>query len=153
MVKKKLNFLNKINFFFLAFIIVLDQVSKFLIRYFLEVGDSVPVIKDFFHITYVTNSGATWGLFSGNNFLFIIISVLVIVFFILEYRNLPEPKYIFGIILGGIFGNLIDRIFLGHVVDFIDFRFWPVFNVADSAISVGVFVFVLMYVKKEVEKR
>lgn len=126
-----------------------DQLSKFIIKNALVPGQSMPVIRDIFHLTYITNTGATWGLFKNNNTLFIFISLIAIGLFFYYYDKLPKPRLVNAVILGGILGNLIDRIFLGAVVDFLDFRVWPVFNIADSCISVGVIVLLIFMIKEK----
>jgi signal peptidase II len=111
-------------------------------------GDSIPVIPGVLHITYVKNPGAAFGMLPNHQFIFLIVSVLVIMI-TLSYYWFARPvdklsKVSFGLVLGGAFGNLIDRVYLGKVTDFIDFRIWPVFNVADSAIVIGIGLVILM---------
>lgn len=126
-------------------IIWLDRITKHFILDKLTLGEYIPIIKDVFHLTLQYNTGIAFGLFKDQGIVFIIIPVIVIILLIVniiyyKYNNeaLSRP-YIFGfsLILGGAIGNLIDRISYGHVVDFLDFRVWPVFNIADSAITVG----------------
>ena len=93
-------------------------------------------------ITYVTNSGVAFGLFKEAGTFFIFLAGIVIAAILYSLRRLPAQQRLvriaLGLALGGAVGNLIDRLRLGYVIDFIDFRFWPVFNVADSAIVAGV---------------
>ena len=127
-------------------IVAADQLSKFEIRSNLAIGDSVFEVG-FFRLTYIHNSGAAFGLFQGQSFLLTIIA-LVGVTALLLYALLFHHKFPFldnrlgklalGLVLGGTVGNLVDRIYLGYVTDFIDFNFWPAFNIADSAIFVGI---------------
>lgn len=129
-----------------AGIILLDQVTKAIASGRLLMGLPVPLFGDTVRFTLVHNTGAAFGLFPGSRLPFIIISLLaiavVLYLFLREtYRSLAN-RILLGCILGGAIGNLIDRIRLGWVVDFIDigvgsFR-WPVFNVADSAVTLGV---------------
>jgi signal peptidase II len=114
----------------------------------LNYGQSLNIIG-FFSFTYLKNTGVSFGLFKGSNFLFAIIAFLALVFFIYVY--LKKKKYFLqlSLITAGISGNLIDRIFLGHVVDFIDFHYWPVFNVADSAISIGMIWLLVLLIKNK----
>ena len=125
-------------------IILTDQISKFIIRYSMELNSSIPLIKNFLHMTYVTNTGSAFGLFKDKNILFIILSLIVaaVILYYINKINARKELITLGIILGGTIGNLVDRIILGHVTDFIDFRIWPVFNIADSAITIGVLTLV-----------
>ncbi len=125
-------------------IIILDRVTKIFFTGLLELGESFPIVRNVFHMTLVHNTGIAFGLFKNQGIVFIIIPVIAIfllVFNIFYYRNNKELSrtYIagFSLILGGAIGNLIDRIAVGCVIDFIDFRVWPVFNIADSAITIG----------------
>jgi len=123
-----------------------DQLSKLWIRSNLAIGESLFEVG-VFRLTYVRNTGAAFGLFQGQSLPLTIVTLvgvaalLLYVFFF--YRKLPFlnnrlGKLALGLVLGGTVGNLIDRIYLGHVTDFIDFSIWPAFNIADSAIVVGV---------------
>jgi signal peptidase II len=121
-------------------ILFLDQLSKLLITRVLLLNQSVPVIKGVFHLTLIHNQGAAFGILKGKIPFFIFTSVIAIILIFLNLRHNKQIKYYsisLCLILAGALGNLIDRIFLGYVVDFLDFRIWPVFNVADSAITVG----------------
>ena len=133
-------------------IIVLDQLTKFLTLKNLELNSSIPIIKNFFHITYITNTGSLFGLFKDSNIfnvLIIIISFIVIISIIyLLHKNNNKLNLPYGLLLGGTIGNLIDRILHSHVIDFLDFRIWPVFNIADSAISISL-ILLLIYFWKE----
>ncbi len=128
-------------------ILVLDRITKRWVMANLRPGESwnpVPALERWVSLTYVTNTGAAFGLFPDYGVLFMIIAVVVIVGIIFYYRYLSvagNPWLIqisLGLQLGGALGNLVDRLLYGHVVDFIDFKVWPVFNVADSSLSVGV---------------
>ena len=103
---------------------------------------SRPVFGEYVRLTYVENRGAAFGLFQEQTTFFIVVGVVVIGVIVASYRYIPESGWLLNICLGlqmgGAIGNLIDRIRVGYVVDFIDLTFWPVFNVADSAICVGV---------------
>ena len=126
------------------FVIFLDRISKIFFCSILSFGEFIPVIRNVFHFTLVYNTGIAFGLFKNQGIVFIIIPIIAIIligFNIYYYRNSKHVSrlYIisFSMILGGAIGNLIDRIVYGHVIDFIDFRVWPVFNIADSAITIG----------------
>lgn len=149
----------------LALLIVgCDQASKFAASRLLNPGQSLPVIDRFFYLTLVHNRGMAFGLFPRQNALFLLLSLLTIFLLLLFYRRLFSQGRLFqaaaGLILGGAGGNLIDRVRHSYVVDFLDFDFfdiniapfrilffyfpgyhlerWPAFNIADSAICVGV---------------
>ncbi len=146
-------------FFFLSilFVLILDQWTKFLVIIHFEYGESIPIIRDFFSLTYVRNTGAAFGFLASANptfrvpfFLFVPIVAMVVLGFL--YRDLPKDarwrSMALGLVSGGAIGNLIDRVRLGYVVDFLDFHyrssyFFPAFNVADSAICVGVGILLL----------
>ena len=133
-------------FFFTALpLVAADQLSKFWIRSNLAIGESLFEIE-FFRFIRVHNTGAAFGLFQGQSFLLTIIAlvgvavlVLYAIFFhrTLLFLNNRLGKLALGLVLGGTVGNLIDRIYLGYVTDFIDVGIWPTFNIADSAIVVG----------------
>ncbi|MEQ2130645.1 MULTISPECIES: signal peptidase II [Caldanaerobacter] len=127
-----------------VFVVFLDQFTKYLAaKYLMPVG-SYPVIKHFFHLTYVENRGAAFGMLQNKTLFFIVITVVVGIVLIYSMIKLPENSlynYTLAMILGGAIGNLIDRVRLGYVVDFIDFKFFPaVFNIADSFIVVGAII-------------
>jgi signal peptidase II len=126
-------------------ILVADQISKYLVLSNLHPGQSwspVASLTPWVSITHVTNTGAAFGLFPDQGSLFVVIAVIVVAAIIFYYRHLPAGqwwiKVSLGLQLGGALGNLLDRLRLGYVIDFIDFKIWPVFNLADSAIVVGV---------------
>ena len=127
--------------FILISIVGLDQVTKYLIQRSFALGDSLPLISGVLHITYHRNTGAAFGLFVGNT---LFLAALSVIFIVVTARYLMRrPKdaplaWALTLILSGAVGNVIDRLRLGYVVDFIDFRVWPIFNVADSAITCGV---------------
>ena len=137
-------------FFLTALLIAAaDQLSKIGIRNFLPEGQSVPE-TGFFRLTHVHNTGGVFGLFQGQSFPLTIVAfigVAVLLFYaLLLHRRFPPldnmlGKSALGLVLGGTIGNLIDRLNFGYVTDFIDFGFWPAFNIADSAVVVGVILF------------
>jgi len=135
-----------------AVVLILDQVIKFIVQTKMIPGHTLPVWENIFHITYVQNTGAAFGIMAGRNFLFVIISLLAIVLVVFLSRDAGKTlllKIAWGLILGGIIGNLIDRVRLGYVVDFLDFQVWPVFNVADSGITVGAILLIIKLLKSE----
>jgi signal peptidase II len=122
---------------------ILDRLSKYIILKSLSAGESIPVLENIFHITFVNNTGAAFGILKGQGWLFIIIAVLSGIFLtaylIIKRDTIPlYEKTALSLILAGILGNLTDRLYFGYVIDFLDFRVWPVFNIADSFITVGV---------------
>lgn len=125
-----------------VFLIAVDQAAKFYISTALSLGTSIPVLPGIFHITYICNPGAAFGILANQQMLFIIFSIALFFGAIYFYRHLREGswrlRYGTFLLLGGAVGNLIDRIRFGYVIDFFDFRIWPVFNIADIAICVGV---------------
>ena len=128
------------------FTVLLDQLTKFYI------ASKMPEWKlGFLLIHFVDNTGAGFGILKGQMAILAIISAIVVMGVIYFYHKIPKEKItqaLFGLFLGGVAGNLIDRILRQYVVDFIDVGFWPVFNVADMAISVSVIGLVLYFWKK-----
>ena len=120
-------------------ILSIDQLTKAYFTKYLNCGQSFPLIKNFLHFTLVFNTGAAFGVLKQKTFLFVLVSISVIVFlaFGLGRKNNPE-RWALILIISGAAGNLIDRVRFGYVIDFIDLRIWPVFNIADSAITIGV---------------
>ncbi len=128
-------------------IIVIDQLSKYLISSSMTLGFSFPVINGIFHITYIQNSGAAFGVLAEKRWIFIAAGIIIIglaAYFRKKImRERPVVRYGTAMLVGGAIGNLIDRIMIGRVIDFLDFRVWPIFNIADIGICVGVAL--LMY--------
>jgi signal peptidase II len=133
-----------------ASVIVIDQFSKHLVVSMMQAGQSIPLINNFLHITYVRNPGAAFGMLPYQTLFFVLVTLVVAVLILYYYRTLSDDhKWLrFGLALqlGGAIGNLIDRIMEGYVVDFIDFKIWPpVFNIADSAIVIGIAIFIIAF--------
>lgn len=120
---------------------ILDQISKHWVVSSLKLHDSIPIVKNIFHITYVQNTGAAFSMLRGKTYFFVAVSSAIIIAIIYFIGKIPKQKFLLrsmmGLVLGGAVGNLIDRIRFGFVVDFLDFRVWPVFNLADCAVVVG----------------
>jgi signal peptidase II len=138
-------------------ILILDQISKSLVELKLQSGESIPLIKNVLHVTFVCNTGAAFGLFKGGFLFFIFISIIavfIILFVIINSFRKPVYRgmFLFNLclvfIMSGTVGNLIDRFRLGYVVDFIDIRIWPVFNFADTFISIGSCILLYNIVRK-----
>lgn len=117
-----------------------DQLSKYLVRTYIELGQSIPS-EGIVRLTYTTNTGGAFGLFANQAFLLTLAAIMgiLILSFYIRYLSLSNTllRAGLGLILGGALGNLMDRLRFGEVIDFIDLGFWPVFNFADSAIVVG----------------
>ena len=144
-----------------ASVLLLDRFTKYLVVTNLEVGEMwnpVAFLKPFVTITHVSNTGAAFGLFRDYGLLFAIVALVVVVGILVFYRYLPAGqlwlRVSLGLQLGGALGNLLDRVLFGSVVDFIDIKFWPVWNVADMAIVSGValLAFHLLFVEREDEQ-
>ncbi len=124
-------------------ILACDQCTKLLCARYLTLHQSLPVVKGFFHLTLVHNRGAAFGIGKGHVLFFVFASLCAIVFIVLNFRKSTAfVRCSLALILAGAVGNLIDRLLFGYVVDFLDLRIWPVFNVADSAITVGALLLV-----------
>lgn len=138
----------------------LDQLTKQWVQRSISPYDALSVVRDFFNLVNVPNTGAAFGSFKGNNTFFVIISlialVVVTVLLVRHQRSDPWRDVSLALLLAGILGNLTDRLLYGHVIDFLLFnlhiRFadpWPAFNVADSCISIAVVLFIIHSFRKE----
>ena len=147
-------------------ILVLDQITKILVQYSIPfessyfAPDRVTIIEDFFYLVHIGNKGAAWGMFSEYSGVLTLLSIAVLLFIFCFRKQLElhrgTVQIAFGLLIGGILGNLIDRIRVGHVIDFIDIHLpftlpyilpygrWPAFNIADSAIVVGMLFYLLL---------
>lgn len=127
--------------------VVLDQLSKLGIREAMMLHESIPVVPGVFHITYILNRGAAFGILENQRWLFLAIALLLFAVYGWFRKRIPAHWLVqagVGMLLGGALGNAIDRWLQGAVTDFFDFRVWPVFNVADMGIVIGV-VLLLWY--------
>jgi signal peptidase II len=136
-----------------SFVVIIDRLAKFLVFNNLFEGQSIGIIPRIFHLTLVLNTGAAFGLFKNKSEFFITASFIVIAL-IFTYVWFDKEKDLIslsalGLILGGAIGNLIDRLTFGYIVDFLDFRVWPVFNIADSAITIGSMLLILRILFKK----
>ncbi len=135
-------------------VFVLDQVTKFLIVVNLQTGTygppgHIPIIPGFFNLVHVGNTGAAWSLLAGKSTLLALLAITTLISIFFWRRSLGlrlKPVQIsFGLLCGGIIGNLLDRLVYGHVIDFLDFHFgnyiYPTFNIADSGICIGVGIY------------
>ena len=154
--------------FILTAILLADQLSKWIIveysgltRGLYPPFGGVEIIPDFFNLVYSINYGAAWGILEGFAWLLILLALLVLVLIALFREHLGlamrAQQWCFGLIAGGIIGNTIDRLFRGHVVDFLDFHLpfyrWPTFNIADSAIVLGTFWYVYLQFRSPAGKK
>lgn len=139
-------------------ILVIDLATKYWAYNYLQEVGSIPVIENIFHLTYVENRGAAFGILQDQRWIFIVATVATLIFILWYLRQMdPEIRILkigLNLILVGAIGNLIDRVYLGFVVDFIDFRIWPVWNVADMAIVVGTIITIgiIIFYEKAIEK-
>lgn len=128
-------------------VIAVDQASKALVVHSLSHGRVINLFGGLVLLDYTVNSGAAFGILQARGLLFILVAAVVSVLIVVSYRRIVASPLLvrvaLGLILGGAIGNLIDRVRLGHVVDFIDLGWWPVFNLADSSIVVGVVLLAL----------
>ena len=140
-----------------ALIIAVDQLTKQMVRTSMQLYQSIPVIDNYFHYTFVENSGIAFGInFAGGKIFFTItasVASILILYYLWSVRNETFLlRLSLGLILGGAFGNLIDRFMFGRVTDFLDFNLgayhWPVFNIADSAVTVGMFMYLYYTLSK-----
>jgi signal peptidase II len=142
-----------------AAIIVVDQISKLFIEHWLPLNHTwapLPEYANYFRLAHVANTGAAFGLFPSGSMLFTVVAVIVSVL-ILLYNFQLDGRHLWlrvalGLQLGGALGNLLDRLRLGHVTDFLDFGPWPVFNVADAAIVAGVVVLGILLLFEQEDK-
>ena len=145
-------------------VLLLDQATKILIDRTMGLHTSITVVQNFFHITYIRNKGAAFGILADSSFrlpFFICVSIVAIVVILGIFRKLrPDQGFnavALSLVFSGAFGNLIDRVRLGEVIDFLDFHWyqhhWPAFNVADSAICVGVFLLAIDILLDERRKK
>ncbi len=141
--------------------LLFDQIIKLSINYFMSVGDSIKIIDNFFSLTYVTNDGSAWNILSGYRWLIIIITIVVLnliyILFIKDKELRKQDTIVYGLLIGGIMGNLIDRIVYGSVIDYLDFNIFgydfPIFNLADTLICISVFFLIIDIIKGEIYER
>ena len=145
-------------FYFIAIIwLVLDQASKYYVMNHFALGESLPVIQNVFHLTYIINRGAAFGMLTNQRWFFLAVAfVLIIVygFYRKRVNNGPVSLRVgTALLIAGAIGNGIDRYVLHGVVDFFDFRIWPIFNIADIGICVGVVCVIYYLLTSEHEEK
>ncbi len=129
---------------------IVDQISKSIVSTYLKLNESINVITDFFYIRYINNFGASWGILNNSRVLLIILSIIAFIIllrYMYSFKNTKLNICGFGLLLGGILGNLSDRLVHGYVKDFLDFIIFnydfPVFNFADIFIVIGVIILII----------
>ena len=137
--------------------ILIDQIIKIIVSTNLKFTSSINVITNFFRITYLKNYGAAWSILTGNKMFLILVSFVAL--FLIYYFFMKNKKFtnieeiLYGLLIGGVIGNLIDRIRLGYVIDYLDFNIfsynYPVFNFADTLIVVSVIFLVVLNIKDD----
>ena len=138
-------------FFISIIVVILDQITKLAVRYSFEYGVPHNIIGNWVRLTYIENPGMAFGIQVGGQpffTIFAIIATVIIFIYILKARDEKmSVRFALGMILGGAIGNLIDRFLYGKVVDFVDIGFgnirWPIFNVADSAVTIGMMILIV----------
>ncbi len=136
-------------YLFAIIVLLIDQGSKTLVRRTMSLGESIPVIQNIFHLTYIENTGVAFGMFSGHAKVFVVVS-LVVLFGLLffawkEHARSLLLHYGIAMVIAGALGNDIDRVVKSSVTDMFDCRIWPIFNVADIAVCVG-FGLLILYI-------
>ena len=138
--------------------LILDLTTKFLVFSIDKFQDSVVIINNFFKITPIKNYGAAFSSFENMNLLLITISVIILIYLLYSVTKAKNTKLnalSYGILIGGLLGNLIDRMILGYVRDFLSFKIWKfnfaIFNIADIGIVIGIILLLLLGIKKEKE--
>ncbi|MFQ6112768.1 MAG: signal peptidase II [bacterium] len=146
---------------FSIIVIVFDQVTKLLVKYFFERGQPHQIIGDFVRLTYIENPGMAFGIQIGGQLFFTIfaaVASVIIFIYIVRARNEKFlSRFALALILGGALGNLIDRFLYGKVIDFIDIGInntrWPIFNLADSSVTIGMIILVAMVLFDKSDKK
>ncbi len=134
-------------------VITFDQLTKLAVRRSFQINEYV-IIPKFLSLTYITNTGASFGILRGMNTLLMIIGLAVVIF-LLYYINKSDVQAktsALALITGGAISNIIDRIAYGHVIDFINFSFWPAFNIADSAITIGIGILIIQHLREKLNR-
>ena len=142
-------------------IVLIDQIIKIVVSNTISYTDDVVVIPNFFNITNVHNEGAAWSMFSGKQLILILIAILALVgiyLFLIKGKKLNKIETIcYSLLIGGIIGNLIDRVIFNYVIDYLEFIFgnyhYPVFNFADICIVISIFTLVILSFKEDLCKK
>ena len=138
-------------------VLVLDRLTKWVVVAKMTVGESIPVLPGIFHLTYILNPGAAFGMLEGNRWFFLLVALLAVAVIFYYRRDIRKAglmtEWGAALFLGGTLGNVWDRAATGLVIDFFDFRVWPVFNVADIAICTGVGLIICSLIWEEKHKK
>lgn len=142
---------------FLALII--DQIIKILVSFYLPIGKSSKIINNFFYLTYVKNTGAAFSMLKGYRFILIIITIVFLIFLYKYLQKINKftttESICYGLLLGGVLGNLFDRIIYGYVIDYLDFLIisydFPIFNLADTFIVCSCFLLLIKSFKEDIK--
>ncbi|MBW2964170.1 signal peptidase II [Candidatus Woesearchaeota archaeon] len=130
-------------------IIIVERIIKFYVTEYLRIGESIPVLGSTLMITRAENVGAGFGILRGYNLVFILAAAAVLILIIYFYNQIIYDRLLvfsFAFLLGGTVGNMMDRLFFGHVIDYVDLSFWPTFNLSDLALTTGaVLLIIYMY--------
>jgi signal peptidase II len=134
-------------------VILVDRLSKWWVLKHMELGES-RAVTGFLALTHVQNTGTAFGLFPGNNKALLLLGLMILITLLYGARGLSERGGLWGalgvaLVLGGAIGNIVDRLHYGRVIDFIDFHFWPVFNLADSSITVGTICILIGLIRQD----
>ena len=145
-------------FYLIAIIwLVLDQVSKYYVMNHFAIGESVSVIQNVFHLTYIINRGAAFGMLTNQRWFFLVVAFILIIVYAIYHKKVNRGPISLRIgsalLISGAIGNGIDRYVLHGVVDFFDFRIWPIFNIADIGICVGVVCIMYYLLTSEHEEK
>ena len=138
--------------------VVIDQLIKIVISSKVALDSSFPIVKGFWYITNVHNTGAAFSILEGSRLLFIAVGIIAIVLVALYYKSIEDKTdydvVVFSLLIGGIIGNMIDRIIHGYVIDYLSFNIFgynfPVFNLADTFIVIAIVLFVFRIIKEDV---
>ena len=147
--------MNKKEFIISLIVLFIDQLSKILVQMFL-INNTITIIPSFFQLNYSLNTGAAWSILNNHTIILIIISLILLFILFIFKKNFKQNKrneLAFGFLIGGIMGNLLDRVFKGYVIDFLDFNIfgydYPIFNFADIFIVVGIFLLIFAILRGE----
>ena len=158
---------NYARLYYLAFgVLILDQITKLWVMHSIPYStyiypNTIPIINNFFYLAHVRNTGAAWGQLSGQTY-WLATLALIALLLIYIFRNQLElhrhsVQWAFGLLIGGVIGNFIDRLAYGFVVDFLDVHIfsyrWPAFNIADCGITIGVIIYIFLSFKKDLAKK
>lgn len=147
--------MNKKVFIIAIILLIIDQLTKMFAHMYL-IDNVIEIVPNFFKLNYALNTGAAWSILNNHQIILVILSIilLIVIFMVSKSFKINKRNNIaFGLLYGGIWGNLLDRIFHGYVIDFLDFKIFnydfPIFNIADIAVVLGVFLLIIAIIKGE----